>query len=130
MDSEDGDTPKIWYQMPHISPVREKFAKNCISELQKCSKKELRFLLTCMYDKKKVTFLLSYRDPVPVSLQSHVIYQFECLGCKAKCIGKMDRCLKLRLWFPILVIEYVQEINDLVWSSELIIKLKPKAVER
>ena len=37
------------------------------------------------------------RSFVPVNLQSHVIYQFECPGCKAKYIGKTDRCLELSL---------------------------------
>ena len=41
-----------------------------------------------MYDTKKVAFFCSNKDPVPVNLQSHVIYQFECPGCKAKYIGE------------------------------------------
>ena len=62
---------------------------------RKCSKKELKFIL--MYDTKKVAFFCSNKDPVPVNLQSYVIYQFECPGCKAKYIGKTDRCLEFRL---------------------------------
>ena len=50
-----------------------------------------------MYDTKEVVFFCSNIDPVPVSLQSHIRYQFECPGCKAKYIGKTDRCLELRL---------------------------------
>ena len=50
-----------------------------------------------MYDTKKVAFFCSNKDPVPVNLQSHVIYQFECPGCKAKYNGKTDRCLEFRL---------------------------------
>ena len=34
---------------------------------------------------------------MPNYLQSHLIYQFECPGCKAKYIGETDRCLELRL---------------------------------
>ena len=49
------------------------------------------------YDTKKVAFFCSNEDPVTVNLQSHVIYQFECPGYKAKYIGKTDRCLELRL---------------------------------
>ena len=79
-----------------MGPIGEKFAKKrCISKLQKCSKKELKFIL--MYDTKKVAFFCSNKDLVPVSLQSYVIYQFECPGCKAKYIGKTDRCIELRL---------------------------------
>ena len=80
--------------MPYIGPIGENFAKKCISKLQKCSKKELKFI---MYDMKKVAFFCSNKDPVRVSLQSHIIYQFECPRCKAKYIGKTDRCLELRL---------------------------------
>ena len=50
-----------------------------------------------MYDTKKISFFCGNKDPVPKNLQSHVIYQFECPGCKAKYIGKTDRCLELRL---------------------------------
>ena len=92
-DSEDDDTPKIWFQM--LCPNGEKFAKKCISKLQKCSKKELKFIL--IYDKKKLAFFCSNKDPVPVSLQSYIIYQFEFPGCKVKYIGKTDSCLELRL---------------------------------
>ena len=94
-NSEDDDTPKIWFPVPYIGPIGEKFAKKCISKLRKCSQKELKFIL--MYDTKKVAFFCSNKDPVPVNLQSHVIYQFDCPGCKAKYIGKTDRCLKFRL---------------------------------
>ena len=52
----------------------------------------MKFIL--MYDTKKVAFFWSNKDPVPVNLQSHIIYQFEC---KAKYIGKTDRCLEFRL---------------------------------
>ena len=54
--SGDDDTPKIWFRMPYIGPIGEKFAKKCISKLRKCSKKELKFIL--MYDTKKVAFFL------------------------------------------------------------------------
>ena len=50
-----------------------------------------------MYDTKKVAFFCFNNDPVLVNLQSHVIYQFECPGCKAKHIAKTDRCLQSRL---------------------------------
>ena len=53
--------------------------------------KDVRFIL--MYDTKSLIFLLK-QGPVPNYLQSHLIYQFECPGCKAK---KTDRCLELRL---------------------------------
>ena len=78
------------------SKKNPKFAKKCISKLRKCSKKELKFIH--MYDTKKVASFCSNKDPVPVNLQSHVIYQFECSGCKAQYIGKTcSRCLELRL---------------------------------
>ena len=34
---------------------------------------------------------------MPENLRNHVIYEFQCPGCKAKYIGKTDRCLGLRL---------------------------------
>ena len=46
--------------------------------------------------KESYIFLLN-KDPIPVNLQSHVIYQFECPGGKVTYIGKTDRCLELRL---------------------------------
>ena len=83
------------FECLYIGPIGEKFVKKCISKLRKCSKKELKFIL--MYDTKKVAFFCSNKDPVPVNLESHVIYQFECPERKAKYIGKTDRYLELRL---------------------------------
>ena len=95
-DYEDDDTPRIWrLRVPYIGPFGEKFAKKCISKLRKCCKKELNFIL--MFETKKAAFFCSNKDPLPVNLQSHVIYQFECPVCKAKYIGKTGRYLKLRL---------------------------------
>ena len=37
---------------------------------------------------------------------------------------------KLRLPFPILVIKYAYKVDDRVGATNLIIKLKPKIVER
>ena len=81
--------------MPYIGPIGEKFAKQCIAKVRRYCKKDLKFIL--MYDTKKISFFCGNKDPVPKNLQSHVIYQFECLECKAKYIGKTDRCLELRL---------------------------------
>ena len=63
-DSEDDDTSKIWFRMPYIGPIGEKFAKKCISKLRNCFKKELKFII--MYDTKKVAFFGSNKDAVPV----------------------------------------------------------------
>ena len=38
-DSEDGDTPKVWFPVPCIGPIGEKFAKSFISKLRKYSRK-------------------------------------------------------------------------------------------
>ena len=92
-NSEDDDTPKIWFRVAYIGQIGEKFAKKCISKLRKCSKKELKFIL--MYDTKKVAFFCSNKDPVPVNLQSHVIYQFECPGSKENILGKWIDVLNL-----------------------------------
>ena len=86
---------RFGFKCLYIGPIGEKFAKKCISKLRKCSKKELKFIL--MYDTKKVAFFCSNKDLVPVNLQSHVIYQFECPRSDAKYIGKTDRCLEFRL---------------------------------
>ena len=37
---------------------------------------------------------------------------------------------KLRLRFPVLVVKYAQKVEDRVGATELIIKLKPKVIER
>ena len=64
------------------------------SKLKRCSKEEVNFILMC--DTKKLSFFCSNKDPVPENLCAHVIYEFQCPGCKAKYIGKTDRCLGLR----------------------------------
>ena len=92
---ETEDTSKIWFRVPYIGPIGEKFAKQCIAKVHRYCKKDLKFIL--MYNTKKISFFCGNKDPVPKNIQSHVIYQFECPGCKAKYIGKTDRCLELRL---------------------------------
>ena len=92
---EHEDIPRIWFRIPYIGLTGEKLAKSCIAKLRRNCKKDVRFVL--MYDTKKVSFFCSNKDPVPNYLQSHLIYQFEYPGCKAKYIEKTDRCLDLRL---------------------------------
>ena len=65
----------------YIGPIGEEIAKRCISKLHKYCKKDIKVVL--LFDTKKVAFF-----------QSHVIYQFECPGCKASYVGKTDRCLE------------------------------------
>ena len=93
--SELDEIPKIWFRIPYIGPIGEQLAKRCISKLKRCSKEDLNFIL--LYDTKKLSFCCSNKDPVPENLRAHVIYEFQCPGCKAKYIGKTDRCLGLRL---------------------------------
>ena len=92
-DSEDDDTPKIWFQVPYIGPIGEKFAKKCILKLRKCFKKELKLIL--MYDANKVAFFYLTK-PLYVSIYNHTSY-INLIGCKVKYIGKTDKCLELRL---------------------------------
>ena len=42
-------------------------------------------------------FFLFQQGPCAQNLRAHLIYEFKCPGCKAKYIGKTDRCLGLRL---------------------------------
>ena len=79
--SELDEIPKIWFRIPYIGPVGEQLAKRCISKLKRCSKEELNFVL--MYDTKKLSFFCSNMDLVPENLRAHVIYEFQCPGCKA-----------------------------------------------
>ena len=60
---------------------------------RKCSKKELKFIL--MYDTKKVAFFRANKDPVPVNLQLHVMYQFQCPDVKQNILGKWIDVLNL-----------------------------------
>ena len=77
---ETEDTPKIWFRVPYIGPIGEKLVKQCIAKVRRYCKKDLKFIL--MYDTKKISFFCGNKDPVPKNLQSHVIYQFECLDVK------------------------------------------------
>ena len=93
--SELDEIPKIWFRIPYIGPTGEQLVKHCISKLKRCSKEDLNFIL--LYDTNKLSFFCSNKDPVPENLRAHIIYEFQCLGCKAKYIGKTDRCSGLRL---------------------------------
>ena len=93
--SEEEKIPKIWFRVSYIGPIGEKIAKRCISKLHKICKKDIKAVL--LFDTKMVQFYCSNKDPVPKTLQSHAIYQFECPGCKASYVGKTDRCLELQM---------------------------------
>ena len=45
----------------------------------------------------KLRSFFSYKDTLPKSLQSYVVYQFTCAGCKACCIGGTKRTLNTRI---------------------------------
>ena len=92
-DSEDDDPPKIWFQVPYIGPIGEKFAKKCILKLRKCFKKELKLIL--IYDTNKVAFFYLTRA-LYLSIYNHTSY-INLIGCKVKYIGKTGKCLELRL---------------------------------
>ena len=50
-----------------------------------------------LYQTEKLASFCSNKDPTPMYLKSHVIYKLTCPVCNAECIGKTDRCLRVRL---------------------------------
>ena len=94
-DSEDDDTLKICFPVPCIGPFGEKLPESVFRNFVNVPRKNSN-LFSCMIQRKLHFFLLN-KDPIPVNLQSHVIYQFECPRGKVTYIGKTDRCLELRL---------------------------------
>ena len=45
----------------------------------------------------KLSIFFSCKDPLPKSLQSYVVYQFTCAGCKACYVGETKRHLNTRI---------------------------------
>ena len=72
-------------------------------QLVKCLIRKLRrFLLTnvnivARYNNKKISFICTTKDKIPIDQKSNVIYEITCPGCDQKYIGKTDRCLGLRM---------------------------------
>ena len=49
------------------------------------------------FHRLKLRSFISYKDAPPKSLQSYVVYQFTCAGCKARYIGETKRHLNTRI---------------------------------
>ena len=49
------------------------------------------------YNTKKISFICTTKDKIPIEQKSNIIYEITCPGCDQKYIGKTDRCLGLRM---------------------------------
>ena len=55
----------------------------------------LRVIFKCS---SKISSMLSFKDKIPVKLQSHVVYKFKCHGCNAVYYGLCWRHIGVRWW--------------------------------
>ena len=56
---------------------------------------KLRVIFKCS---SKVSSMLSFKDRIPLRLQSHVVYKFKCHGCNAVYYGLCWRHIGVRWW--------------------------------
>ena len=69
--------------------------KSLVRKLRRYLKKNTKIVVR--YKCKKLGFLCSTKDKIPIEQRSNIIYEIECPGCGCKYIGKTDRCLSIRM---------------------------------
>ena len=85
----------IWLRLPYAGRAGEAICKRLIRKLKRCLNTNVHFKI--LYKTKKLSSVVSNKDPVPTGQKSHVIYKFTCPGCGQDYIGKTDRCFQLQL---------------------------------
>ena len=85
---------RTYIKLPYIgtySSITQKKQRNIIHSY--CNNTEIELVFSAF----KISELFSNKVKVPNSLKSHVIYLFECAGCKARYIGETNRHLRTRI---------------------------------
>ncbi len=93
-ESEE-DAPSIWFNVPYAGEKGETLVKSLVSKLRRYLKKNTR--VTVRYKSKKLGFLCSTKDKIPLEQRANVIYEIQCPGCGEKYVGKTDRCISIRM---------------------------------
>ena len=89
--SSNTDTSKIiWLRLPYAGHIGESIVNRLVRKLKRFFRELLR--LKILDQTKKLSSFCSNKDPTPMYLKSHVIYNPTCPACNAEYIGKTDRC--------------------------------------
>ena len=91
---QNKDDKLIWPLLPYAGRDGEAICKRLIRKLKRCLNTNVHFKI--LYKTKKLSSVVSKKDPVPTGQKSHVIYKFTCPGCRHDYIGKTDRCFQLK----------------------------------
>ena len=89
------DTLIIWITLPYIGVKGEILIKSTIKKLCRNFKENVT-IITCFND-TKISMFCSNKDKLKFEQKANLIYEFTCPGCQKKYIGKIDRCLSIRL---------------------------------
>ena len=93
--TDNTDTPTVWLTLPYAGEKGETLVRSCFRKIRKYLKSNVKIIIR--YNSKKLSFLCSTKDKIPVEQRSDVIYQITCPGCGGKYIGKTNRCLIIRM---------------------------------
>ena len=88
---QNKDDKLIWLRLPYAGRDGKAICKRLIRKLKRCLNTNVQFKI--LYETKKLSSIVSSKDPVPTGQKSHVIYKFTCPGCGHDYIGKTDGCL-------------------------------------
>ena len=85
----------VWISVPYAGCVGQKIVNRLIKKLKRSMITKVNFKV--FYKTKKIAKYCTTKDSTPDELKSHVIYCFECPGCKTQYVGKTDRNFRTRL---------------------------------
>ena len=85
----------IWLRLPYAGRDGEVICKILIRKLMRYLNTYVYFKI--LYKTKKLSSVVSNKDPVPTRQKSHVIYKFTCPGCGHDYIVETDKCFQIRL---------------------------------
>ena len=92
---ENTDTQTLCLTLPYAGEKGEMLVRSCFRKIRRYLKSNVKIIIR--YNSKKLSFLCSTKDKIPVEQRSNVIYQITCPGCGEKYVGKTNRCLKIRM---------------------------------
>ena len=89
----DEDITTLFVYLPYIGKESEYIVKRCKRKLFRMfdTKKKVKF--NVQFRTTKLSFFTSNKDKIPFLNNSYVVYEYTCLGCSQKYIGKTETTL-------------------------------------
>lgn len=88
---EEDVAVSLFLQLPYLGKEGEQIVRRTKKKLARVFKEKVRINVT--FKTKKISFLTSNKDKVPIMSNSFVVYQYECPACSETYVGKTESTL-------------------------------------